>query len=302
MPHIYYSYLNTFISDLELSLPDIRNASCGPEQPCVTVRVHEKGSFDQSHKIYDAPMYLYHLDTLNKFCRIIADDAGEIIISNGNYVEIFPVNDAKDSVLEMYFLGIVMAIVLYQKGLFVLHACALQIKGKTIAIVGESGHGKSTLTAALISRGHGFLGDDVVAIDFVHDRVCIAPGSPLLKVDDEVARQVGFAEIQKVGKHPYKGKNLFSMDLSATDWVELDHLFVLNRGDFSFQPISPKEALMHLICHSVPTRWGVKSDRVHFNKCFAFSTLVPVTSFQRQFDIQSLGDQAKSLEAFLDNL
>ena len=47
----------------------------------------------------------------------------------------------------------------------VLNAGGIEIDGVAVAVVGPSAGGKSTLTAAAALRGHGFLADDVVAID-----------------------------------------------------------------------------------------------------------------------------------------
>lgn len=47
----------------------------------------------------------------------------------------------------------------------VLHAGAFEVNGRAIAVTGMSGAGKSTLTAAALLRGHGYLADEVTAID-----------------------------------------------------------------------------------------------------------------------------------------
>jgi hypothetical protein len=50
-------------------------------------------------------------------------------------------------------------------GRLVFHAGAVQRDGAIVVIAAPSGHGKSTLTAALVQRGFGYLSDEVVAID-----------------------------------------------------------------------------------------------------------------------------------------
>ena len=47
----------------------------------------------------------------------------------------------------------------------VLHAGAFEVRGRAIAVTGASGAGKSTLVAAAILRGHGYLADEVCAVD-----------------------------------------------------------------------------------------------------------------------------------------
>ena len=46
-----------------------------------------------------------------------------------------------------------------------LHGGAVDINGSAIAVVGHSGAGKSTFTAAMTRAGHRYLADEVVAVD-----------------------------------------------------------------------------------------------------------------------------------------
>ncbi len=50
-------------------------------------------------------------------------------------------------------------------GMTVLHGGAVDIGGRAVAFVGHSGAGKSTFTAAMSRAGHGYLADEVVAVD-----------------------------------------------------------------------------------------------------------------------------------------
>ena len=47
----------------------------------------------------------------------------------------------------------------------VLHASCIDVGGTAIAFAGLSGAGKSTLAAALATAGHGFIADEVAAVD-----------------------------------------------------------------------------------------------------------------------------------------
>ena len=50
------------------------------------------------------------------------------------------------------------------QGVVCLHASAVVVDGRAIAVCGASGAGKSTLAAALVAEGAGFLTDDVLAL------------------------------------------------------------------------------------------------------------------------------------------
>ena len=50
-------------------------------------------------------------------------------------------------------------------GAVLLHAGAVEFDGRVVVVTGESGRGKSTLTAALVQAGGGYLTDELVIID-----------------------------------------------------------------------------------------------------------------------------------------
>ena len=59
-----------------------------------------------------------------------------------------------------------LTLALRRHGLIHLHAAvAVSPAGLVVLVAGTGGAGKSTLTAALVAAGHGFLGDDVVLLD-----------------------------------------------------------------------------------------------------------------------------------------
>ena len=77
-----------------------------------------------------------------------------------------------------YLIGPVMAFVLRLRGATCLHASAIAIGDRAIALVGEPGAGKSTTAAAFAKLGHPVLSDDVVVLSDRNDRFFVQPGYP----------------------------------------------------------------------------------------------------------------------------
>jgi hypothetical protein len=67
-------------------------------------------------------------------------------------------------------------------GLEVLHASAVAIEGRALAIVGAAGAGKTTLACHLVLRGASFLTDDVLAVEPRDGEVLAHPGAGLVNV------------------------------------------------------------------------------------------------------------------------
>lgn len=79
------------------------------------------------------------------------------------------------------------------RGLEVLHASAVVIDGRAVALLGPSGSGKTSVALELCRRGASFLADDVLALelDAMEPLELIAhPGSPVVGLDHGEARRV----------------------------------------------------------------------------------------------------------------
>jgi hypothetical protein len=81
-----------------------------------------------------------------------------------------------------YLLGPVMGFVLLLRGLFCLHASAIAVGDKAIALIGPAGAGKSTTAAAFSARGLSVLAEDVVTLDDCGDRFVVRPGYPCIRL------------------------------------------------------------------------------------------------------------------------
>lgn len=77
-----------------------------------------------------------------------------------------------------YLLGPVMGFVLRLRGIVCLHASAVAIGERAVALVGPPGAGKSTTAAAFARRGYPVLTDDVAALTDAAGRFLIQPGYP----------------------------------------------------------------------------------------------------------------------------
>ena len=71
-----------------------------------------------------------------------------------------PVPDADEGVCRHLFLNQVLPLAMSGRGELLFHGSAVAIGGAAVAILGETGRGKSTLAGALATSGHPFLTDD----------------------------------------------------------------------------------------------------------------------------------------------
>lgn len=98
----------------------------------------------------------------------------------GTEVVVEPCAGSIPDEIEAYLYGTVTALVLGQQQRFALHATTVGVAGRTVAIAGRRGAGKSSTGLALAQRGHELRGDDVLILDPGHDGVrAVTTGRPL---------------------------------------------------------------------------------------------------------------------------
>ena len=81
-----------------------------------------------------------------------------------------------------YLLGPVMGFVMLLRGVVCLHASAIAVGDKAIALLGPAGSGKSTTAAAFSERGYSVLAEDVVTLDDRGRSFLVRPGYPCIRL------------------------------------------------------------------------------------------------------------------------
>jgi hypothetical protein len=100
-----------------------------------------------------------------------------------------------DAVLARHFTDQVLAALLRNRGLLVLHANAVQTPDGVVVIGGDSGSGKSTTLAALLRRGCRMLSDDVTALrpGDAPGVIEVVPGAAQIHLTQDAAEGLGYA-------------------------------------------------------------------------------------------------------------
>ena len=89
---------------------------------------------------------------------------------------------ADPGLIPIFLEGSVLAHALTAEGLLVLHASAVEVEGRALAIVGPSGAGKSTLAALLCAAGARLVADDALRVDATDSGAVCFPGTRGLRL------------------------------------------------------------------------------------------------------------------------
>lgn len=236
---------------------------------------------------------------------IFSEAIGAFLIQEGREIVVDPTPGVEERMLRLYLLGPALATLLQQRGLLVLHASAVAVNGSAVAFLGWPGGGKSTTAAALHTRGHAIISDDVTAIQLEPKASigpAVLPGFPQLRLWSETAATLGYDVklLPKINanfdKHELRLKNGFSKTP-----LPIKCVYVIAEGQagqaHEIQRLEPREALVELIRHSYCARMlqeTAPSD--HLRQCASLANQITVSRLQRQRSLAALSDLASLIE------
>ncbi|MER8895062.1 serine kinase [Mesorhizobium sp. M0676] len=228
---------------------------------------------------------------------------GAFLITDACRIEVEPAPNVVDALLAFPLLGPVMALLLHQRGLLILHASAIAVGGKSAVFMGDKGAGKSTIASAMIRAGHRLLTDDVVALDLT-DRPMIVPGFPQLKLaaDAAAAFPIRQAEIRPQ-VHAAIDKMQHRLHAGfAADAVPATRIYILERSDkAAITPLPGIGALPAIIKFSYVTRFGRPAlvgdfATTHLRQCAALASQIGVCRLEVPTGLDRIGEAVALIE------
>lgn len=201
---------------------------------------------------------------------------------------------SKLSFVPAAIIGMGMGLLLHRRGVLCLHGAALRINGRTIALLGESGAGKSTTSAALITRGAIPLSDDLVVLRPRNGGFVVEPGSAGFRLDEEAREKILGAETA-LARLPWVDKLLWDTGTAGQPELAaqpLDAIYLLgDEGDGKGVRIGPPlpalTALRELMESWYPPGLKPLLTQARLDDLRAVAERVParIVRFPRRWDI-----------------
>lgn len=219
--------------------------------------------FDRMHAEMDLPMI------------------GRIQVTGGTRVAADVLDSAVAQHLELILVGNVMNAVLYQQNYIVLHASCVSFGGRTHALVGDRGRGKSTIAAALLAQGGRLVTDDVLALREREGEWWCARGYGRIKADALAAEWLPAAKTVSLNESG-RARSWIEVPEVDQDWVRVDFVHMLRDAPVAAPSrLRPTEAFISLLPHVVPVRWGYQPDTQDLQQLADFSRSVSVMDTAR---------------------
>jgi len=158
-----------------------------------------------------------------------------------------------------YLVGPVMGFVLRLRGTVCLHASAVAVGDRAIALVGPPGSGKSTTAAAFACCGFPVLSDDTVALTLEGGQWLVQPGYPRVNLWPDSVRRLFGSEEALPHITPTWDKRYLPLGQDgyrfASSPLPLGAVYILDSRDSALtapvvQALSAKESLITLVANT----------------------------------------------------
>jgi hypothetical protein len=281
----------------ELALPELVPAT-GEEPADVLIRYGQAGAAEAEAGLHSADDDLLY----------VAPDVGSYRIAGGKEIIVDPRPGTPERNIRLYLLGSAFGALLHQRGMLPLHANAVEIDSRAVAIMGSSGEGKSTLAAWFHDHGYRIVADDVCVVKFGADsRAYATTGLPRLRLWAETLEATGrdASEFDRsyVSDVPWDKYDVpVARSPGQGSELELAALFVLERADeMAIEPLSGVAAAEAVFANTYRGAFvsAARQEQAHWSACMQLVRRTPVYRLARPRGLDLLDQQCRELVDFL---
>ncbi len=271
--YTYRLYGMRVLSDLEF--PQLVKEQDGmPEAG--TVRVEAVGVPEEIRQITDKK-YVF-----GEKLSWLHNDTTWLLVENGERIGYCLTGGGQPSYLQAYILGFGMAMLGLQRGELAIHCSAVADEKGAVLIAGESGAGKSTVTAAFLERGYRLMADDMAFVQTIKNGpAMVKPAFPFQKLCRNVALEKGYSLEELIYINEEKDKFLVPYAGEFhTEAVPIKGFIML--GVVNGEQIAEQEVQgfnrVHVYANNLFLRHLLKKDKYHpaiGQKCLEMAAVVP---------------------------
>lgn len=236
---------------------------------------------------------------------------GTYAADNGTRIRFRPAPYATPNMQRLPLVGVMMGLILHQRGVCTMHGSAVALPEGAVAFVGPKGAGKSTTAAALQDAGYPLLSDDVLALHPIGPgpastidaakTFCIEPAFPQIKLWPDAAAAVGQSPDALDALAPRLPKRAWrARDRFARHAAPLQAVYVLDFGDtLTRTRLAPREAFAALLAETYAPRFVGRhgTGAAHFQQITALVKHVPVYRLSRPRNLDALPDLVDAIAA-----
>ncbi len=267
-----------------------------------------KIEISDSRKVVENPLYdddFFRLNQ-NEFSMDV-EDVGSFYASGGNYISLVLNPEASIANIELYLNGSTYGAILHQRKIMPMHGSCFVYDNLGIMLCGESGAGKSSLTAAFVIDGNDFLTDDVTPVLFSNNQAHIWTMSDRIKLWEDSLKQLNQSKADLHKIDPETEKFYYPLESYKDSTFRLNHIFLLEKHDRSnidFQGIEGAEKIMALRkeIYRLEYMQGMpENEAYYFKNLVEISKNITITKLYRPKDI-AIEQTQQQLKKYLNKI
>lgn len=262
--HHHYRYSGVPVASawplVELTLLEVDCSTC----PVITIRpsLQPQPEPIESDWLHHWPeesgaMSLSRYGDDNEFLLRFPGLADFLISKDGRAIDVWCAPETTTETLRHLLLDQVLPRVLAHRGRLIVHAGAVRIDQEAIAFIGDTGRGKSTLTASFHAAGYSLLSDDGLELAHKESATLVRPTYPSLRLWPETVTGM-FARAPDLAPmaHYSSKRRVILSNVESSAPVPLAAIYVLapdpqdEVAGISLTQLSPREACMTIISNS----------------------------------------------------
>lgn len=210
------------------------------------------------------------------------------LVLDGREIYVAPADGSQDDDVRLFLLGSVLAALLHQRGMLVLHGSAIVTESGVVVFVGPSGVGKSTLAAALGQRGYRIMADDVCALQIDAQGIpLVYPSFPQLKLWVDMLDQLG--QTDRMLRRVRMNLEKYALPLNGTFYATpcplhmVYHLTTHNKTDIQLEQITQMNKFRVLLYNTYRQRfmYGLGMQAAHFRQAATVANQVSIKRITR---------------------
>lgn len=224
--------------------------------------------------------------TQNEFSMKV-EDVGTFYAANGNFISMCLNEQAKRETIELYLNGSTYGAILHQRKIMPMHGSCFVYGNKGIMLCGDSGAGKSSLTAAFVLDNNEFLTDDITPIVIKNNQALIWTMSDRIKLWGDSLNQLSQSKESLRRIDPETEKFYFPLSSNKESHFALEHIFLLDIHDNSsiiIKEVNGVEKIMALRkeIYRLEYMFGMpENESLYFKDLAAICNLTKVTKLSR---------------------
>jgi hypothetical protein len=231
------------------------------------------------------------------------DDVGVFRLLGGREVTLEPAEPLDLTALRVILTGPILGLLLHQRGVLVLHASTVVVRGSAVAFLGGVGAGKSTTAAAFEAAGHSVLSDDLLALQPADGSVLVLPGFPQLKLSGDAVASLGSRAEALERIHPRVDKlaRRVSDSFEATPRALVCAYVLADGAAISVTELPKAQSTVELVRNAYVAAVRPLARAAWFlERCSSVADAVPVKRLDRPRDLRSLPGLVEAVAADVD--